>query len=134
MVSFTGAPTQPQAIKEAEITGAIIQTQVVPPLESTLPIVEEARKALGSRLDYLSLEGYMVGKLFLAIAAAVDGPLTRENFLKAARRSVYDIGSMKIDFTNGKNPGSDWVFLFHLKDDSTFVSAKPGDLENLMKK
>lgn len=132
MVSFTGTPVKGR-FKELGMTGKIIQTQVVPPLDSPLGIVEEARKTLGQNLSYPALEGYIVGKLLLAIALAGDGPLSREGFLKAARRQVYDVGGLKVDFTNGKNPGSELVFLSYLKDDTAFASAKPGDLETMLK-
>ena len=133
MVSFTNTPLNTR-FNEIQVTGKVIQTNVVPPLDSPLPVVEEARKAFGSRLDYVSLETYIVGKLFLAIAAAAENPLTREGFLKAARRQPYDIGGVKVDFTNGRTNGSDWVFLSYLKDDKTLVPAKPGDLEAMFKK
>ncbi len=114
------------------ITDRIIATQIVPPLDSTLPVVTEARKALGKNLDYLSLEGYIVGKLFLTVALAIDGPLTRENFLKAARRQPYDIGGIKVDFTTS-NQGSNFVLLTHLKA-GDFTPAKSSDLESLFKR
>lgn len=114
------------------ITDKVIATQIVPPLDSTLPVVAEARKALGKNLDYLSLEGYIVGKLFLTIALAIDGPLTRENFLKAARRQPYDIGGIKVDFTTS-NQGSNFVLLTHLKA-GDFTPVKSGDLESLFKR
>ena len=130
--SFSGTPLK--GLKDQNVTGKVIQTQVVPPLDATQPIVEEARKALGAKLNHHAvLEGYLTGKLFLAIAQAVEGPLTQENFLKAARRQPYDLGGFKVDFTNGRNPGSEVVFLSYLKDDAAFVSAKPGDLEALLK-
>lgn len=133
MVSFTNTPIN-TVFSEVHINGKVIQTNVVPPLDSSLAIVEEARKALGSRLDYASLEGYIVGKLFLTIAAAAENPLSREGFLKAARRQPYDIGGIKVDFTNGRNIGSDWVFLSYLKDDKALIPAKPGDLEAMFKR
>ena len=37
---------------------------------SSLPVVAEARKALGEDLNYESLESYIVGKLFLTILAS----------------------------------------------------------------
>lgn len=129
--SFSNAPLK--GLKDMNVTGKVLLTQVMPPLDANLPIVEEARKALGSGLNYASLEGYIAGKLFLAIAQAVEGSLTQESFLKAARRQPYDLGGFKVDFTNHKNPGSDLVFLSYLKDDAIFVAAKPGDLETLLK-
>lgn len=133
MVSFTNTPVNAH-FSELQVTGKVIQTNVIPPLDSPLPIVEEARKVFGPRLDYPSLEAYIVGKLFLAIAAAAENPLTREGFLKAARRQIYDIGGVKVDFTNGRNTGSDWVSLAYLKDDKVLVPAKPGDLEAMFKR
>lgn len=118
-------------LKENGITDKVIATQIVPSLDSTLPVVAEARKALGRNLDYVSLESYIVGKLFVAIMQAIDGPLTRENFLKAAHRQPYDIGGVKVDFTTG-NQGSNFVLLTHLQD-GDFTPVKPGDLESLFK-
>ena len=129
----SGSSTPVDKLNTLGVTGKIIQTQIAPPLDATLPVLEEARKALGTGLSYVSLEGYLAGKLFLAIAQAVEGPLNQENFLKAARRQPYDIGGFKVDFTNGRNPGSELVFLNYLKDNSLFVAAKPGDLETLLK-
>lgn len=133
MVSFTGTPLNAK-FADLQMTSKLIQTYVVPPLDSTLPIVEEARKALGPALNYASLESYIVGKLFLAIATAAESPLTREGFLKAARRQTYDIGGLKIDLTNNRPAGFEGVFMAYLKDDKALVPAKPGDIEGLFKR
>lgn len=118
-------------LKEHKVTDRVIATEVVPALDSTLPVVADARKALGQDLDPVALEGYIIGKLFLAIALASDGPLTRENFLKAAHRQPYDIGGLKVDFTNG-NQGSNFVLLMYLKN-GAFTPVKPGDLDPLFR-
>ena len=116
-------------LRDYKIRDKVIATQIVPPPDSPLPIVVEARKALGGNLDYVSLESYIVGKLFLAILQAIDGPLTRENFLKAARRQPYDIGGIRVDFTNG-NQGSNFVLLTLLQGD-TFTVIEPSDIGKL---
>ena len=118
-------------LKEYGITDKVIATQVVPSPDSSLPIVAEARKALGSNLDYVSLEGYAVGKLFVMIMQAIDGPLTRENFLKAAKRQPYDIGGVKVDFTTD-NQGSDFVQATVLRD-GQFIAVTPQELVALFK-
>ncbi|MBL8259589.1 MAG: ABC transporter substrate-binding protein [Candidatus Competibacteraceae bacterium] len=119
-------------LKEKAVKNSVIfTTQVVPPLDSPLPVVVEARKALNENLNVISLEGYMIGKLFVAIMQAIDGPLTRENFLKAARRQPYDLGGVKVDFTTD-NQGSDFVGLTVLKDDR-FVPTTSNDLAALIK-
>ncbi len=119
-------------LKKNGITDKVIATQIVPAPESSLPVVVEARKALGASLDYVSLESYIVGKLFVAIMQAVEGPLTRENFLKAARRQPYDIGGVKVDFTTD-NQGSDFVLLTALQG-KDFVVIEPRAIENIIAK
>ena len=100
-------------LKEQGITSKVMVTQIVPALDSDLPIVAQARAALGQGMDEYALEGYLVGRLFVTILQAMDGPLTRENFLKTARREPYDLGGLKVDYTSD-NQGSDFVLLTHL--------------------
>ena len=117
-------------LKEKGVTDKVIATQIVPSPDSALPVVVEARKALGENPDYIALESYFVGKLFLTIMRAIEGPLTRENFLKAARRQPYDIGGVKVDFTTD-NQGSDFVLLTLLQGND-FVAIEPRALENVV--
>lgn len=102
-------------LSDHNVKDRIISAQVVPALDSTVPVVADARKAIGKDLDYYSLEAYIVGRSFLAIMQAIDGPITRENFLKAARRQPYDVGGVKIDFTTD-NQGSDFLELMVLRN------------------
>ena len=118
-------------LKEYGIRDQVIGTQIVPTPDSPLPVVVEARKALGEDLNYESLESYIVGKLFLTILRAIDGPLTRENFLKAARRQPYDIGGIPVDFTTD-NQGSDFVLITYLRD-GQFAAITPQELAALFK-
>ena len=121
--------TMQSLLKEQGVTDRVVATQIVPALDSMLLVVVEARKALGQELDQLSLEGYLVGRMFLAIMQAIEGPLTRENFLKAARRQPYDIGGVKVDFTTN-NQGSDFVLAFVLRD-GQFIAITPQELVGL---
>jgi len=121
--------TMKSLLKEQGITDGVIATQIVPALDSTLPVVGEARKALGQELDPLSLEGYLIGRMFLAIMQALEGPLTQENFLRAARRQSYDLGGIKVDFTTD-NQGSDFVLAAVLRD-GQFTNITPQELVGL---
>lgn len=118
-------------LKGKNVADRVIATQSVPPLDSPLPIVMEARKALANNLNTISLESFIVGRLFVAIMQAIDGPLTRENFLKAARAQPYDIGGVKVDFTTD-NQGSDYVGLTFLRD-GRFVPATLQEVAALFK-
>ncbi len=112
-VSFTGADNFREELKQFGVSDGVIMTQVVPTLDSNLPIVQEAREALGNQFGYVSLEGYIVGKLFVAAMEQIQGPLTRENFLNAVRGRTFEFGGLKFDFTDD-NQGSDFVALTYL--------------------
>jgi ABC-type branched-subunit amino acid transport system substrate-binding protein len=106
-VSFTGASNFQEALAEADVVGDVIMTQVVPALDSNIPIVRDARQALGGNLDYVSLEGYIVGRLFLRLASDA-GSLTRDSLVAAALGRVFDLGGVRLDFSDD-NQGSDLV-------------------------
>ena len=98
-------------------------TQVVPPLDSDLPIVAEARAALGDDFGYVTLEGYIVGKLWLAAMNAIEGPITRRAFLAALRGRRFELGGLTMDFTED-NQGSDLVLLTQLTPDGYRVMRR----------
>ena len=114
-VSFTGADNFRNVLNEFSVTNNIVMTQVVPSLDSNLPVVKEARQVLGDKFGYVTLEGYIVGKMWLAIMNNIKGQLTRKNFLKAAKEKQYDIGGLKLSFV-GDNQASDLVLLTYLQD------------------
>lgn len=115
-VSFTGADNFAKALADANIRDRVIMTQVVPPLDSKLSIVAEARKNLGEQFGWVSLEGYIVGKLWLSAMANVQGRVTRAKFLAAIRGRSFDLGGLRLDYSND-NQGSDLVVLTNLGPD-----------------
>lgn len=116
-VSFTGAENLRNALREFGINRNVIVTQVVPPLNSRLPIVQEARAALGSNLSYVTLEGYIVGSMMLKVMESMPGKeITRQSFLAAVKGKKFDLGGLKLDFSND-NQGSDLVIATYLDGD-----------------
>jgi len=107
-VSFTGADNFLDALTELGIEDRVVMTQVVPHLDSSLPIVEEARAALGDKFGYVSLEGFIVGKMFLEGMERIEGAITRQSFLDAIRESRMYLKGLELDFTDD-NQGSDLV-------------------------
>ncbi len=94
-------------------TGAVYHTQVVPPLDTAMPLLEQAHRAVGPQLDTLSLEGYMVGRLTLWAAEqtrAKGQPLTGSNLVASVLGQQLEIGGLALDFTDD-NQGSDEVWL-----------------------
>ena len=112
-VSFTGADNFHRALSDAGIQSRVIMTQVVPPLESKLPIVVEAREKLGEQFGWVSLEGYIVGKLWLTAMERIEGRVTRAKFLDAILGKKFELGGLRLDYTDD-NQGSDLVVLTNL--------------------
>lgn len=118
-VSFTGADSFLKALSKFDVSDRVVMTQVVPLPDSDLPIVQEARQALGKEYGYVSQEGYIVGKLLLHGLRKLETdskPLTRSNFLAAIKGQSFDLGGLNMDFSND-NQGSDLVVMTVLSQD-----------------
>lgn len=79
----------------------MIATQVVPMVNSSLPIVKAFRTALGRLYDEpatpLSLAGYVAARYTHEVLQGLDGPVTRASAMLAfARRSTVDLGGFRI--------------------------------------
>ncbi|MEX0730336.1 MAG: ABC transporter substrate-binding protein [Aquisalimonadaceae bacterium] len=110
-VSFTGADNFRDDLRRYGIDSGVLMTQVVPQLDSELPIVAEARQSLGAEFGYVALEGYIVGRMVLRLLEDMDGDLTRENFMAHARQARFTLGGLEIDFTRDGNQASQMVNL-----------------------
>jgi len=131
-VSFTGAENLKNALAEFGVTENVIVTQVVPPLSSKLPIVKDARKALGSKLNYVSLEGYVVGRFMLQALNQIPGKeITRDLLMSTIKGKRFDVGGLVLDFSND-NQGSDLVVATYL-DNERFNILGKGDMEKLLR-
>ena len=108
-LSFTGAEELQFDLEEYGVTEKVVMTQVVPLLDADFPIIQEARAELAERLGYVSLEGYIVGKMTLKILSDIPGELSRDNFLKQVSVSRFDLGGITIDLTRGRAQASDLV-------------------------
>ncbi len=128
-MSGSGAEGLKSSFEKYNIREGILMTQVVPALDSSLPIVESARKALGDRLGYISLEGYIVGKMFLALIEKAGNAPTRERLVEAARGQKFDLGGLAIDFTTD-NQGSDLILMTLFQGDR-FTAINSSDFEKL---
>lgn len=79
----------------------MIATQVVPMVNSSLPLVRAYRGALGRFFDEpptpLSLAGYMAARYTYEVLQGLDGSINRTNALQAfARRSSVELGGFRI--------------------------------------
>jgi hypothetical protein len=80
---------------------AVIATQVVPLVNSGLPIVKHYRETMGRLYDEaptaLSLAGFVAARYTYKMLRSVEGPLTRQNvLLTLGKRSSIDLGGFHI--------------------------------------
>ena len=105
----------------------VVISQVVPfPDDTSIPLVSSyhaALKAYDSALEpgFVSLEGYMVGKVTLAALEKAGKDLTRDNFLNAVYSTgTFDLGGATLTYGQGDNQGMDDVFLTVIQADGSF--------------
>ncbi len=110
----------------------VVVSQVVPyPVETDIELVREYKGAMAkyqhdSPISFISLEGYMSGKLFGAIAQRVEGELTREKFIAAMEYSGrFDLGGVVLQFGPGDHQGLDEVYLTSIYP--TVRTLEPGE-------
>ena len=124
-ISFVGSKALAEELgPEGE---GVIVSQVVPfPWDASLPVVAEYQAALAAvdpaaQPGFVSLEGYLVGRLALEALARAGGNLTREGFLAAMKQmEAVDIGGVAMQFGPGDNQGMESVFLTRIKADGSF--------------
>lgn len=131
-ISFVGSAALAQELGE-DGEGVII-SQVVPfPSDTTVPVVAEYVAALSAvdaeaTPDFVSLEGYLVGRLAIEALEVAGANLTRDSFLAAlAGLSRVDLGGLELTFGAGDNQGLDDVFLTRITADGGFAPIpRPG--------
>jgi branched-chain amino acid transport system substrate-binding protein len=129
-ISFVGSNALAKELGDAG--PGVVVTQVVPfPEDAGVPIVAAYQKALqavpNAEPGFVSLEGYMVGRLIVTALEKVDGEPTRKALIDALSNGTYDLGGVKLTYGANDNQGSDQVFLTvidkpgHLKAVKTFA-------------
>jgi ABC-type branched-subunit amino acid transport system substrate-binding protein len=123
-ISFVGSDSLAQEIGD-EGAGTII-SQVVPfPENASLPIVASYQKAIAAadpntKPGFVSLEGYMVGRLVVDALKRIKGEPTREGLLDAINGAPFDLGGVALSYGPAKNQGSDQVFFTILQANGSF--------------
>jgi ABC-type branched-subunit amino acid transport system substrate-binding protein len=124
-ISFVGSDALSKELGDAG-EGVII-SQVVPfPWDTSIPVVAQYADALkavdaDAKPGFVSLEGYMVGRLAIEGLEAAGAELTRESFLAAMNGlATVDLGGVTMTFGAGDNQGMDDVFLTRINKDGGF--------------
>jgi branched-chain amino acid transport system substrate-binding protein len=128
-ISFVGAGA---LAKELGPEGkGVIVSQVVPfPWDASLKVVADYQAAIKAadpkaEPEFVSLEGYLVGRLAIAALEKAGKDVTRAGLIKAIKETgSFDIGGLPMTFSATKNEGLDKVFMTVIQADGTFKSIE----------
>lgn len=122
-ISFVGASA---LAKELGPDGkGVVVSQVVPfPWDTSLKVVADYQAAIKGAPDFVSLEGYLVGRLAIAALEKMGGAPTRDGLIKAIKDTgTFDIGGLAMTYGPMKNQGLDQVFLTVIQADGSFKAV-----------
>ena len=111
----------------------VIVSQVVPfPWDASIPVVAAYQAALrandpAAEPGFVSLEGYLAGRLAIAALEAAGMEPTRDSFLAAfAAISPVDLGGLSMSFGPDDNQGMDQVYMTRITADGAFAPMAAG--------
>ena len=124
-ISFVGSRALADELGE-DGKGVII-SQVVPfPWDKSIPLVRAYQAAMAgldaaAQPDFVSLEGYVVGRIAIEALDKAGRDLTRESYLRAlSSLGRVELGGMTLAYGKDDNQGSDSVFLTRITADGGF--------------
>ena len=128
-ISFVGASALAKEL--GEDGKGVIVSQVVPfPWDSSMKVIADYHAAIKAADDkaepeFVSLEGYLVGRLVGAALEKAGATPTREGFLKAIKDTgKFDFGGLSMTFGPTDNEGLDQVFMTMIQADGKFKAVE----------
>jgi branched-chain amino acid transport system substrate-binding protein len=127
-ISFVGASALAKEL--GEDGKGVIVSQVVPfPWDSSIKVIADYHAAIKAsdpkaEPEFVSLEGYLVGRLTGAALEKAGASPTREGFLKAIKDTgKFDFGGLTMTFGPNDNEGLDHVFMTMIQADGKFKAV-----------
>ena len=127
-ISFVGGNALAEALGEEG--DGVYSTQVVPfPADGGIPVVSRYHAALANyspeaEPGFVSLEGYLAGRLAIFGLEACGPELSRQCFINALHTSdIIDIDGFQLKYGPNDNQGSDSVFLTVIGPDGKYRQA-----------
>jgi ABC-type branched-subunit amino acid transport system substrate-binding protein len=124
-ISFVGS--KPLAEELGRDGEGVVVTQVVPPPDDVnIPLVARYQRALKSvnpsaEPGFVSLEGYIVGRLVVEALNHLGNSVTRAGLLSTIRDvGVFDLDGITLSYGAGDNQGMDKVYLTVIQPDGSF--------------
>jgi branched-chain amino acid transport system substrate-binding protein len=125
-ISFVGSKALSAELGDAG--EGVIVSQVVPfPWDNSVPLVKEYQAALKAKdpsaePGFVTLEGYIVGRLAVMGLEKAGKDVTRENFLNAFwSTGAFEMGGVTLTFGQGDSQGMDDVFMTSIQKDGSFA-------------
>ncbi len=124
-VSFVGSYALADELGD-DVEGVYVTQVVPPPDDATVPLVARYSAARSdydpsARPGFVSLEGYLAGRLAIAGLGACGPDLSRECFLDAVREAeTINIDGIPLRYGPQDNQGSDTVFLTTIGQDGIY--------------
>jgi branched-chain amino acid transport system substrate-binding protein len=123
-ISFVGTDALAKELGPAGV--GVVVTEVVPfPGDPSVGIVGEYQAALraskpDAKPNFVSLEGYIVGRLMVLALQKIPGEITRQALLDTIRTTgSFDLGGMQLVYGPDNNRGSSQVFLVVVQPDGS---------------
>lgn len=133
-ISFVGSNALAGALleKDARKGVGVYVTQVVPfPMDASLPITASYQKALAdyapsdAEPGFVSLEGYLAGRLAIAALERCFLEISRSCLLKSLKSGgVFSLEGLDISYSRFDNQGSDSVYLTVIGHDGRYHSVQ----------
>jgi branched-chain amino acid transport system substrate-binding protein len=127
-ISFVGASALAKEL--GEDGKGVIVSQVVPfPWDASIKVIADYHAAIKAsdpkaEPEFVSLEGYLVGRLAGAALEKAGASPTREGFLKAIKDTgKFDFGGLTMTFGPNDNEGLDHVFMTMIQADGKFKAV-----------
>lgn len=120
-ISFVGTDALRRELGDAG-DGVMISQVVRFPWDERVALVKEYQTDMKKfqpawPVGFVSLEGYMAGRLFLEALSAVKGDLTRQNFIDTIeKQGSFDIGGIPLSFSPEDHQGLDEIYLTVIKN------------------
>lgn len=128
-ISFVGSKALAEEL--GNFRQGVLVTQVVPlPEDKTIPLVARYQDALranspSAEFGFVSLEGYLVGRLVIETLDRVGRDVTRNTFLsEIAAIGELDLGGLTLSYGPQDNQGMDNVFLTEIQEDGSFRAVE----------
>lgn len=130
-ISFVGTESLKKAL--GRYGDNVIVSQVVPrPGDRSVKLMDEYMAAMNTYqhdmpVSFISLEGYIAGKLFAEIAGRVEGELTRRKFINTMESTaIFDLGGVVLHFSKNDHQGMDAIYLTRIMPQIELLSPAEG--------